>query len=148
MHPKCDYMYADGTIRPLNRFKDVALTPQQTKDYVAGKSVRLDGCAGYSSTIYIRFDRSSMKLQVSYQNLDNPQQSVSSSPSLSFSTGHSMSSSPVAEQGFAGGGGDPGKQSFREFWKNHPELDYFAACRAYKERNKKLGIPMPKGPSL
>ena len=152
LHPKCDFLYADGSIRPMNRFRGVALTPQQTKDYVAGKSVRLDGCIGPSSTIYIRFDKSSMKFQISSQDFLSPSQPASPrqsvTPRQSTPSSSSISTSPAEEQGFASGGGDPGKQSFKEFWKNHPELDYFAACRAYKERNKKLGIPMPKGPSL
>lgn len=128
LHPKSDFMYADGTIRPMYRFRGVSLTPQQTKDYVAGKTIRLDGCTGNFSTVYVRFDKPTMKFQVSSRDFDEPRQSVSSSPSQSFSPGNRMSASPVEEQGFASGGG----LTWPEFRKMHPELSPTEALRRFR----------------
>ncbi|MCD8282121.1 MAG: DUF3945 domain-containing protein [Prevotella sp.] len=50
----------DGTIRPISKWKNVALTEQQTADFVAGKTVKLAGVEndkGQKSTIYVKFNR-------------------------------------------------------------------------------------------
>lgn len=33
-----------------------------------------------------------------------------------------------------------GHESFKEFWKNHPELDYQAALRQYRAKHPKRGM--------
>ena len=49
-------MYADGTIVSIKNFKGVQLTKTQIDDYVAGKTIQVDGCQGNYPTMYIKFD--------------------------------------------------------------------------------------------
>ena len=46
---------------PLAAVRGVRLTEQQQADYIAGRVVRLNGCSGPQSTVYIRFDREAMR---------------------------------------------------------------------------------------
>lgn len=49
----------DGSIKPLGKWKGVEFTAQQKADYVAGKTVKVEGvpdAKGVPSTLYIRFN--------------------------------------------------------------------------------------------
>ncbi len=49
----------DGSIKPLGKWKGVPFTDQQKADYVAGKTVKVEGvpdAKGVPSTLYIRFN--------------------------------------------------------------------------------------------
>lgn len=49
----------DGSIKPLGKWKGVEFTDQQKADYVAGKTVKVDGVsdkAGKPATLYIKFN--------------------------------------------------------------------------------------------
>ena len=49
----------DGSIKPLGKWKGVEFSDQQKADYVAGKTVKVDGvpdAKGVPSTLYIRFN--------------------------------------------------------------------------------------------
>lgn len=127
-HPQSNYLYADGTIKPLSKILGVELTSRQTEDYVAGRSVRLDVCIdGYSGPIYLKFDPQTLKPRTSLKDPDAPAQSRTSVDN-SISLGHAQSTSPTEEQGFAGGGG----LTWPEYQRLHPELSPTEALRRYK----------------
>ena len=127
LHPKSNYMYVDGTIRPIYTILGVRLLAQQLNDYVSGNAIRLDGCSGNYPTLYVKFDGESMKPRTYRNNPDNPEQAVSSH---SFSSGQSAqaSSSPQEEQGFAHGGG----LTWPEFRALHPELSAQEALKRFR----------------
>ena len=70
-------MYADGTIVPIKSYKGVQFTQTQINDYVAGKTIRVDGCQGNHPTMYIKFDPDRMIPGVYSSNPDAPQRSTS-----------------------------------------------------------------------
>ena len=47
-------MYADGSIVPFYKYAGVKLTASQVKNYTAGQTIKLDGCSGDYSTLYIK----------------------------------------------------------------------------------------------
>lgn len=126
LHPKSEFMFIDGTIRPVNKLLGVRLTAQQVNDYVSGKTIRLDGCTGNHSTVFVKFDRTAMR-PCSY--LSNPDSQKQTAPSNSVSSGHSVQpSSPQEEQGFAGGGGI----TWPEYRAAHMDLPVQEALRRFR----------------
>ena len=127
LHPKSNFMYLDGTIRPISKLLGVRLSAQQQQDYVSGKAIRLDGCSGDYPTLYVKFDGAAMKPGTYLNNPDSPEQTVSLH---SFSVGQSAqaSSSPQEEQGFAHGGG----LTWPEFKALHPELSPQEALKRFR----------------
>lgn len=54
-----NWVLADGSIKPLGKWKGVEFSDQQKADYAAGKTIKVDGvpdAKGVPSTIYIRFN--------------------------------------------------------------------------------------------
>lgn len=54
-----NWVLNDGSIKPLGKWKGVEFSDQQKADYVAGKTIKVDGvpdAKGVPSTIYIRFN--------------------------------------------------------------------------------------------
>lgn len=54
-----NWVLNDGSIKPLGKWKGVEFSDQQKSDYVAGKTIKVDGvpdAKGVPSTIYIRFN--------------------------------------------------------------------------------------------
>lgn len=127
-HPKSDYLYADGTIKPLSKIMGIKLTAKQTADYVAGRSIKLDVCVdGFTGSVYLKFDPQTLKPRTSLTDPDAISQSKTVS-SESISHGHTQSESPVEEQGFAGGGG----LTWPEYKAAHPELPPHIALQRFK----------------
>lgn len=126
LHPKSEFMFIDGTIRPVNKLHGVRLTAQQVNDYVSGKTIRLDGCTGNYPTVFVKFDRTAMRPCSYLSNPDNPKQTASSN---SLSSGQSVqSSSPQEEQGFASGGGI----TWPEYRAAHMDLPVQEALRRFR----------------
>ena len=54
-----NWVLADGSIKPLGKWKGMEFSDQQKADYAAGKTIKVDGvpdAKGVPSTIYIRFN--------------------------------------------------------------------------------------------
>ncbi|MCM1141897.1 MAG: DUF3945 domain-containing protein [Muribaculum sp.] len=54
-----DWTTADGSIKPIGKWKGVEFTEQQQRDYREGKTVKLDNVpdkAGKPATLYIKFN--------------------------------------------------------------------------------------------
>lgn len=94
LHPKSEFMFIDGTIRPINKLLGVRLTAQQVNDYVSGKTIRLDSYTGNHPTVFVKFDRTAMRPCSYLSNPDNPKQAA---PSNSVSAGHSVQPSSPQE---------------------------------------------------
>lgn len=127
-HPKSNYLYGDGTIKPLSKIMGVELSPQQQKDYVAGRSIKLDVYMdGYTCSVYLKFDPQTLKPRTSLTDPDAISQPKTVA-SESISLGHTQSESPIEKQGFAGGGG----LTWPEYKAAHPELPPHIALQRFK----------------
>ncbi len=78
LYPQSKWMYADGLIVPISAYKGVKFTRSQISDYVSGKTIRIDGCQGNPSTVYIKFDQARMVSAVYRSNPVAPQRSTTS----------------------------------------------------------------------
>ena len=65
VHPDSQYAFIDGSPRPLNSYLGVTLTAEQTRDYVAGKGIRIEGCTGNHPVILMRYNRDTLRPEVS-----------------------------------------------------------------------------------
>ena len=57
--PALNWVDAEGKIKPIGKWKGVEFSEQQKADYVAGKTIKVDGvpdAKGVPSTLYIRFN--------------------------------------------------------------------------------------------
>ena len=150
-HPKVEstWLNPDGTIRPLAAFRGVRLTEQQQADYLAGKVVRLDGCGGPQSTVYIRFDREALRPRVYSSNPETATHITNTgTPSLGL---FNISQNPMSGEGYTNSGTD--NETFQLFRASHPGMTYAEALRAWKakKRGKHLSDPNtmdPGGPHL
>lgn len=144
LHSKSQWLYTDGTIVPFSSYKGVTISADQKQQYINGNAIRLDGCSGPHPTVWIKFNREIMKPSVYISNPDiqTKQQTIStnSAPAITIATPTIASGSTNDEFNTMHGIGNIGKESFAEFRKNHPELDYYAALRAYREKHKKRGL--------
>ena len=135
LHPQSRWMYADGSILPISAYKGVKLTSQQIKDYVAGNAVRVDGCAGNPSTVYIKFDPQRMVPVVYSSNPDSARQTASQSQGSGFRLSHASAGSPQSQdEGFAHGSALP--DNFKLWLSRHPGLTIDEAISRYREEQK------------
>lgn len=140
-HPRIEstWLNPDGTVKPLSAFRGVRLTVQQQADYVAGKVVRLDGCSGPQSTVYIRFDREAMRPKTYSSNPETATHIINAdTPSLGL---FNISQNPMSGEGYTNSGSD--NETFQQFRANHPGMTYAEALRAWKakKRGKHLSDP-------
>lgn len=131
LHPNSKWMYADGSIVPLSGAYGVKFSQQQSADYVAGKTIRLDGCNGNYPTLFLRFNRDKMAPTVSTVNPEMHRQPTSSP---SFSMGYIQSSPVQDEPGIALGKGL--SDDFKHFCEMHPSMSYEEAIHKFKEEQK------------
>ena len=146
LHPQSKWMYADGTIVPIKSYKGVQFTRTQINDYVAGKTIRLDGCQGNHPTMYIKFDPDRMipSIYSSYpdvQRTTNKSQSQGAGITL---TSPSFNGGVQDDQSFASGYGI--SDDFKLWLSRHPGLSIDEALHRYRDEQKaKL---RRKGPCL
>ena len=136
LHPQSKWMYADGSIVPIKNYKGIQLTRTQINDYVAGKTIRLDGCQGENPTVYIKFDKDRMIPSIYRSNPDIPQQSTTTQ---SHGAGITISSPSFREgiqddQGFAFGDGI--SDDFKRWLSRHPGLSIEESLRRYRDEQK------------
>ena len=130
LHPQSKWMYADGTIVPIKRYKGVQFTRTQINDYVAGKTIRVDGCQGNYPTVYIKFDPDHMVPGFYSSNPDAPQRSKytqSQGAGMTLLT-PSLRGNSQDNQDFAGGGG----MTWPEYRAAHKDLPVQEALRRFK----------------
>lgn len=139
-------MYADGTIVPIKSYKGVQLTRTQISDYVAGKTIRVDGCQGNYPTVYIKFDPDRMVPGFYSSNPDAPQRSTTSQSKGAGSTlpSSSFRGGVQDDHGFASGEGL--SDDFKLWLSRHPGLSIDEALRRYRDEQK--AKQRRKGPML
>ena len=130
------WMYADGTIVPIKNYKGVQLTQAQINDYVAGKTIRVDGCQGNHPTMYIKFAPDRM-FPGFYSS--NPDASQRSTTTQSQGIGITLSSPSFRggvqdDQSFASGYGI--SDDFKLWLSRHPGLSIDEALRLYRDEQK------------
>ena len=137
LHPQSKWMYADGTIVPIKSYKGVQLTQTQINDYVAGKTIRVDGCQGNHPTMYIKFDPDCMIPGVYTSNPDAPQRSTTSQPQGNGITMASPSFRGGVQdnQGFGIGSGGI-SNDFKLWLSRHPVLSIAEAVHRYRDEQK------------
>lgn len=136
MHPQSKWMYADGSIVPLSAYKGVKFTKSQISDYVSGKTIRIDGCQGNPSTVYIKFDPTRMVPAVYSSNPDAPRQSTtaqSQGAGITLST-PSLRGNVQNDQGFAGG--EVLSDDFKMWLSRHPGLSIDEVLHRYRDEQK------------
>ena len=140
-------MYADGTIVPIKSYKGVQFTRTQINDYVAGKTIRVDGYQANHPTMYIKFDPDRMIPGIYSSNPDvqrqtNKPQSQRVGITL---TSPSFRGGVQDDQGF--GIGSSGISDDFKLWLNrHPGLSIDEAFRRYRDEQK--AKQRRKGPKL
>ena len=130
LHPDSKWMYADGSIVPITNFRGVKFSGQQINDYAAGKAIRVDGCKGEYSTVYLKFVPEVKVPKVFSSNPDEPKQTSTSS----FAPSLSHTQQPSAPEGgcCSVSGGDT--ETFSEFKARHPELTPKQALDAWRAK--------------
>ena len=135
LHPQSRWMYADGSIVPIASYKGVRFSTQQINDYVAGKTVRVDGCSGGLSTVFIKFDSQRMSPVVYSSNPDSVKQSASQSQNIGMrSTYVAAGGPPSQDEGFVHGSASP--DDFKLWLSRHPGLTIDEAISRYREEQK------------
>lgn len=135
-HPESKWMYADGSIVPTHRYQGMKLSARQVDDYTAGKAIRVDGCQGELSTIFIKFNSIRMVPEIYSSNPDAPKQSTRSS--FAPSPSRASRQSPVDDEGCSVSGTDA--ETWTQFKALHPDLTPKQALDAWraKQRGKHL----------
>ena len=146
LHPQSKWMYADGSIVPIKSYKGIQLTRTQINDYVAGKTIRVDGCPGNHPTMYIKFDPDRMIPSIYSSNPDvqrttNKSQSQGAVITL---TSPSFNSGVQDDQSFASG--YEISDDFKLWLSRHPGLSIDEARHRYSEEQK--AKQRRKGPRL
>lgn len=132
LHPDSKWMYADGSIVPFSNFRGVKFSEQQINDYVAGKAIRVDGCSGSHSTVFIKFSTERKVPEIYSSNPDALKQTSVSSFAPSFTNAEQ---SPTLDDGACSvSGGDA--ESFSEFKARHPELTPKQALDAWRAKRR------------
>lgn len=139
LHPQSKWLFADGSIVPVTKAYGVKLTDEQRAEYIKGNAVRLDGCTGKYPTLWIRFNPQTLAPTWYSTNPNEKEKQSFTTPLVTISTPTmapgSVDDSPAPQLSSGGG-----HESFKEFWKNHPELDYQAALRQYRAKHPKRGM--------
>lgn len=131
-HPQSQWLYADGTIVPISSYKGVKFTPQQIKDYVAGHTIRVDGCKDGPSTVYVKFNRERMNPCIY---TSNPDATASQSPASGVRFANSMAGNvPQQNESFAHGDRLP--DDFKSWLRRHPGMTIDEALSRYREEQK------------
>ena len=146
LHPQSKWMYADGSIVPIRSYKGVKLTRTQINDYVAGKTIRVDGCQGNHPTMYIKFDKDRMIPSIYSSNPDIPQRlttTQSQEAGITLST-PSFRGGAQDDQSFASGDGI--SDDFKRWLSRHPGLSIDEALHRYRDEQK--AKQRRKGPRL
>ena len=141
LYPQSRWMYADGTIVPFYKYAGVKLSSSQVRDYVAGNTIRVDGCQGEHPTVFIRFNPQTLKAETFSSNPDTPKQTHESSD---FGLYGGASHAPADEGPCTVGGGDT--ETWPEFRRRHPEMSPTQALAAF--RAKKRGQNLNGGFSM
>lgn len=129
-------MYADGTIVPIKSYKGVQFTQKQINDYVAGKTIRVDGCQGNYTTVFIKFDPDRMVPGVYSYNPDAPQRSatVQSQGAGITLKSPSFRGGVQDDQDFTSGNGI--SDDFKLWLSRHPGLSIDEARHRYCDEQK------------
>lgn len=125
-------MYADGSIVPFFNFRGVKFSEQQINDYVASKAIRVDGCSGSHSIVFIKFSPERKVPEIYSSNPDAPKQTSTSSFAPSFS--HVEQPLNLDDGTCSVSGGDA--ESFPEFKAKHPELTPKQPLDAWRAKRK------------
>ena len=135
-HPDSKWMYADGSIVPRHCYQGMKLSARQVDDYTAGKAIRVDGCQGELSTIFIKFNHIRMVPEIYSSNPDTPKQSTKSS--FTTSSNRVSRQPPIDDEGCSVSGIDA--ETWQQFKALHPELTPKQALDAWrtKQRDKRL----------
>ena len=135
-HPESKWMYADGSIVRIHSYQGMKLSARQVKDYTAGKAIRVDGCQGELSTIFIKFNPTRKNPEIYSSNPDAPEQSTTSS--FAPISNRFSRQPPVNDEGCSVYGSDA--ETWPQFKALHPELTPKQALDAWraKQRGKRL----------
>lgn len=131
-HPESKWMFADGSIVPIYRFRGVKLSSQQIEDYTSGKAIRVDGCQGEYSTVYLKFVPEIMTPGMFSSNPDAPELTATSSFAPSFN--HPNQPSAPADDGYSVSGSDT--ETLEQFKAQHPELTPKQALDAWRAKRR------------
>ena len=135
LHPQSRWMYADGSIVPIASYKGVRFSTQQINDYVAGKAIKVDGCQGNLSTVWIKFSPQHMAPGVYSSNPDLAGQAASQSQNYGTRLSHvSTAGTPQPQEGFSNGSALP--DDFKLWLSRHPGLTIEEALHRYREEQK------------
>lgn len=135
LHPQSKWMYADGSIVPFYKYAGVKLTPSQVKNYTAGQTIKLDGCSGDYSTVYVKFNSQRLVPEIFSSNPDMPGQVTSQSYNTSIRVTNLSAGNPASqEEGFAQGSALP--DDFKLWLRRHPGLTIDEARTRYREEQK------------
>lgn len=135
LHPQSRWLYADGSVVPFYKYAGVKLTPSQVKNYTAGQTIRLDGCSGDYSTVYIKFDSDRMVPAIYSSNPDSPRQPPCPSQDTGIRFSHvSASGGQPQDESFAHGSGLP--DDFKLWLRRHPGLTIDEARTRYRDEQK------------
>lgn len=129
-------MYTDGSIVPIYSYQGIKLSARQVEDYTLGKAIRVDGCQGMPSTIFIKFNPVRMVPELFSSNPDAPEQSISSS--LGLPANGASRQQTTDDEGCSVSG--PDAETWPQFKALHPELTPKQALDAWraKQRGKHL----------
>ncbi|MDE7378646.1 MAG: relaxase/mobilization nuclease domain-containing protein [Paraprevotella sp.] len=131
--PASKWMYA---IVPIKSYKGVQFIQTQVNDYVAGKTIRVDGCQGNYSTLYIKFDPYRMIPDVYNSNPDIQNQThkpQSQGAGITLSS-PSFKSGVQDDQGFASGNGI--SDDFKLWLSRHLGLSIDEALHRYRDEQE------------
>ena len=121
LHPQSRWLYADGSVVPFYKYAGVKLTPSQVKNYTAGKTIRLDGCSGDYSTVYVKFNFQRLVPEIFSSNPDMPRQATSQSHDTSMKLSNlPAGGSQSQDEDFAHGSAIP--DDFKLWLRRHPGL--------------------------
>lgn len=132
LHPNSKWLYADGSIVPITNFRGVKFSGQQVNDYVAGKAIRVDGCKGEYSTVYLKFVPELKVPKIFSSNPDEPKQTTTTSFAPSVS--HTQQPPAPEDGGCSVSGSDA--ETFPEFKARHPELTPKQALDAWRAKRR------------
>ncbi len=131
-HLESKWIFADGSIVPIYRFRGVKLSYQQIEDYTAGKAIMVDGCQGEYSTVYLKFIPEIKTPGMFSSNPDAPELTTTSSFAPSFN--HHNQPLPPAGDECSVSGSDT--ETFEQFKAQHPELTPKQALDAWRAKRR------------
>lgn len=131
-HPESKWMYADGTIVPISSLYGVKFTTKQIQDYTAGKTIRVDGCQGEYSTVYLKFIPEIKTPRMFSSNPDAPELTTTSSFAPSFNR-HNQPLPPASDECSVSGSDT---ETFEQFKAQHPELTPKQALDTWRAKRR------------